>query len=69
MKSALDSVVNELLNKDTLYQPMATLRDEFPIWLEENWQKISQKDLEMYNNQHDKIVEICKYYEDNPGNS
>jgi hypothetical protein len=41
MKSALDSVVNELLNKDTLYQPMATLRDEFPIWLEENWQKIS----------------------------
>lgn len=65
MKSALDSVVNELLNKDTLYEPMKTLRDEYPKWLEENWQKIPQKDLEMYNNQLDKITEICEYYEKN----
>ncbi len=47
MKGALDSIVNELLSKDTLYEPIKTLRDEFPPWLEENWQKISQKDLEM----------------------
>ena len=47
MKGALDSIVNELLSKDTLYEPIKTLRDEFPAWLEENWQKIPQKDLEM----------------------
>ena len=41
MNSALNSVFKEFLNKDILYQPMAILRDEFPIWLEENWQKIS----------------------------
>lgn len=46
VKSALDSVVSELLNKDTLYEPMKTLRDEFPLWLEENWQKVSQQELE-----------------------
>ncbi len=50
MKSALDSVVNELLTKDTLYEPMKSLRDEYPNWLENNWDKVSQKDLEMYNN-------------------
>jgi peroxin-19 len=41
MKSALDTVVNELLTKDTLYEPMKTLRDEYPIWLENNWDKVS----------------------------
>ena len=40
MKGALDSVVNELLNRDTLYEPMRTLRDEYPPWLEANWDKI-----------------------------
>jgi len=67
MKSALDSVVNELLTKDTLYEPMKTLRDEYPTWLEQNWDKVSQKDLESYNNQLDKITEICAYYEAHPG--
>lgn len=47
MKSALDSVVNDLLTKDTLYEPMRNMRDEFPVWLEENWQKISQDQLVM----------------------
>lgn len=66
MKSALDSVVNELLTKDTLYEPMKTLRDEYPNWLENNWDKVSQQNLEQYNNQLEKITEICKFYEDNP---
>ncbi|CDW87143.1 UNKNOWN [Stylonychia lemnae] len=65
MKSALESVVQEIIKKDTLYDPMKTLRDEFPKWLEENWQSISDEDLERYNKQHDKIQEICKVYEDN----
>ncbi len=63
MKSALDSVVNELLNKDTLYEPMKALKDAYPEWLEQNWQKVPQKDLEMYNNQLEKIEEICAFYE------
>lgn len=50
MKGALDSVVNELLNKETLYEPMKTLMEEYPPWLEANWDKVSAKDLESYNN-------------------
>ena len=41
MKNALDSVLNELLNKETLYEPMRTLKEEYPAWLESNWEKIS----------------------------
>ena len=63
MKSALESVVQEIISKDTLYQPMKVLHDEFPGWLESNWDKISQVDLERYNKQVDKIDEIVKFYE------
>ena len=43
MKSALDSVVNELLTKETLYEPMLVMRETYPQWLETNWDKVSQK--------------------------
>ena len=65
MKSALESVVQEIINKDTLYEPMKTLKEEFPPWLEANWEKIPQEDVERYNKQLEKIEEICKYYEQN----
>ena len=67
MKSALDSVVNELLTKDTLYDPMKTLKDEYPVWLESNWDKVSNSQLENYNSQLDKITEICAFYESSEG--
>ena len=37
LKEALESVVQEIIKKDTLYDPMKTLKDEYPKWLEENW--------------------------------
>lgn len=49
MKSALESVVQEIIKKDTLYEPMKNLKEEYPKWLEENWDKISQEELERYN--------------------
>ena len=69
MKGALDSVVNELLNKETLYEPMKTLMDEYPPWLEANWDKVSPKELDSYNNQLDKITEICNFYESSASQS
>jgi len=66
MKGALESVVSELLNKDTLYEPMKNMRDEYPLWLEENWDKVTVKQLESYNAQLEKIIEICTFYEANP---
>ena len=67
MKQALESVVQEIIKKDTLYEPMKAMRDEYPKWLEANWDKVSQEDLERYNKQLDKIVEICAVYEAKEG--
>lgn len=62
-KGALDSVVSEILSKDSLYTPMKNLRDLYPKWLEDNWENQSDEDLEKYNNQLDKVSEICQLFE------
>jgi peroxin-19 len=40
-KGLLDSVVKDILSKDSLYKPMKILKDQFPDWLENNWENIS----------------------------
>jgi hypothetical protein len=42
---------------------MKNLKEAFPGWLEENWQNISDDELERYNNQLDKVTEICELFE------
>lgn len=62
-KGLLDSVVKDILSKDSLYKPMKVLKDEYPDWLENNWEGLSQDDLERYNQQMDKVNEICELFE------
>ena len=57
-------MVKEIISKDSLYDPLKNLRDAYPKWLEDNWQSLSDEDLERYNKQLDKITEICKMFED-----
>jgi hypothetical protein len=56
-------VVKEIISKDSLYQPMKNLKEEYPGWLENNWQELSDEDLEKYNKQLDKVTEICDLFE------
>lgn len=62
-KGLLDSVVKDILSKDSLYKPMKVMKDEYPDWLEKNWEGLSTEDLERYNQQMDKINEICELFE------
>ena len=48
-KGLLDSVVKDILSKDSLYKPMKIMKDEYPDWLEKNWEGLSSDDLERYN--------------------
>jgi peroxin-19 len=60
-------VVKEIISKDSLYQPMKNLKEEYPKWLEENWQTLSDETLEKYNKQLDKVTEICELFENAEG--
>lgn len=55
--------MKDIISKDSLYKPMKILKDEFPDWLEKNWDKISTEDLERYNQQLDKVTEVCELFE------
>lgn len=48
MKSALESVVSEIIKKDTLYEPMKNLKDEYPKWLDTHGETLPDADLERY---------------------
>jgi len=69
MKAAFDSVIKDVISKDSLYEPMKTLKEEYPKWLEENADKLSYEELEKYNKQLDKIEDICKMFESSNGES
>ena len=55
--------MKDIISKDSLYTPMKKLKDEYPTWLENNWDKCSDSDLERYNSQLDKVTEICAAFE------
>ena len=59
--------MKDIISKDSLYKPMKILKDEFPDWLEKNWDKISTEDLERYNQQLDKVTEVCELFEKQEG--
>ena len=69
MKSALDEVVKQIVSKDSLYEPMKQLKEAYPKWLEENWQKCSEEEIERYNKQLDMIIEICTLYDSSTDNN
>lgn len=49
LKGAFDNILGELVNKDTLYEPMKLLKEKYPVWLEKNHETLSEQDIEKYN--------------------
>ena len=62
-QGAMESIVKDIISKDSMYEPMRKLKDAYPEWLEANWQKLEDQDLERYNKQLDKVTEICAAFE------
>ena len=52
-----------MFTKESMYTPMKNLKEAYPEWLEKNWESLSEEDLERYNEQQDKINEICTLLE------
>jgi hypothetical protein len=46
--TVLDGMMEQLLSKDLMYQPMKQVADRFPLWLEENKARLSADDYAEY---------------------
>lgn len=59
----LMGMMEQLTNKDILYDPMKELHDKFPAWLEQNRAKTPQEDLTRYEQQQKVVSEIVVRFE------
>lgn len=56
-------MMEQLTNKDILYEPMKELDDKFPKWMEGNRDKVTQDDLKRYQEQMTLVREIVGRFE------
>ncbi|KAL9105974.1 MAG: hypothetical protein Q9227_008929 [Pyrenula ochraceoflavens] len=57
-------MMEQLTNKDMLYEPMKELNTKFDPWLRDNEQKVSKEDLERYRTQRVIVKEIVGKFEE-----
>lgn len=57
-------MMEQLTNKDILYEPMKELNDKFPEWMRENRDKIAEEDRKRYEVQEELVAEIVAKFEE-----
>lgn len=60
----LMGMMDQLTNKEILYEPMRELNDKFPDWLVKNRDKTSAEDLKRYEEQQTMVKEIVGKFEE-----
>ncbi|KAI4803604.1 Pex19-domain-containing protein [Aureobasidium sp. EXF-8846] len=61
--SMLMGMMEQLVNKDILYEPMKELHDNFPDWLEKHKDSTSKEDLERYKTQQSVVKDIVDRFD------
>lgn len=56
-------MMEQLTNKEILYEPMKELDDKFPAWMEKNAGKVEAADMKRYKEQQVFVREIVKRFE------
>lgn len=69
LESIVDTMMQQLLSKDILHEPMKEIGARYPKWLEEHESGLSKEDFERYSRQYELIKELNSVYEDEPDNS
>ncbi|KAF2127188.1 Pex19-domain-containing protein [Dothidotthia symphoricarpi CBS 119687] len=59
----LMGMMEQLTNKEILYEPMKELNDKFPKWMETNKEKVGKDDLKRYEEQQLLVGEITTRFE------
>jgi peroxin-19 len=60
----LMGMMEQLTNKEILYEPMKELNERFPAWMDKNRGATPQKDLDRYEEQQKLVKEIVAKFEE-----
>ncbi|XP_010525027.1 PREDICTED: peroxisome biogenesis protein 19-2 isoform X2 [Tarenaya hassleriana] len=69
LESIVDTMMQQLLSKDILHEPMKEIGERYPKWLEEHKASLSKEEYERYSRQYELIKELNGVYENEPNNS
>jgi peroxin-19 len=64
LSKMLMGMMEQLTNKEILYDPMKELNEKFPAWLEKNKGATSKDDLARYEEQQSLVKEIVAKFEE-----
>ncbi|GAA0176098.1 membrane traffic protein [Lithospermum erythrorhizon] len=67
MESIVETMMQQLLSKDILHEPMKEIAERYPKWLVDNKAKLSSEDYKRYSHQYELIKELIRVYETVPG--
>ncbi|KAG7550989.1 Pex19 protein [Arabidopsis thaliana x Arabidopsis arenosa] len=69
LESIVDTMMQQLLSKDILHEPMKEIGARYPKWLEEHESSLNKEEFERYSRQYELIKELNWVYENEPNNS
>jgi len=63
----LDTVMQQLLSKDVLYEPMRDIGEKYPAWLAAHEGSLPAEELRRFREQHRVLQRLLQQYETAPG--
>ena len=68
MESIVETMMQQLLSKEILHEPMKEIGERYPKWLKEHEDVLSKEDFARYSHQYELIKDLNEVYENDPGN-
>lgn len=68
MESIVETMMQQLLSKDILHDPMKEIGERYPKWLEDHKASLNKEEYDRYFHQYELIKQLNEVYENDPGN-
>ncbi|MQL81100.1 hypothetical protein Taro_013555 [Colocasia esculenta] len=68
MESIVETMMQQLLSKEILHEPMKEIAERYPKWLEEHRDGLKPEDYDRYHHQYEIIRMLNEVYENDPDN-
>ncbi|KAJ4955906.1 hypothetical protein NE237_012689 [Protea cynaroides] len=68
MESIVETMMQQLLSKEILHEPMKEIAERYPKWLEEHASGLSKEEYDRYSHQYELIKDLNEVYEKDPNN-
>uniref|UniRef100_A0A1D1Z9Q3 Peroxisome biogenesis protein 19-1 n=1 Tax=Anthurium amnicola TaxID=1678845 RepID=A0A1D1Z9Q3_9ARAE len=68
MQSMVETMMQQLLSKEVLHEPMKEIAERYPKWLEEHRHELNPEDNDRYHRQYEFILMLNEVFENDPDN-